>query len=319
MSDKPILAVSSCLLGQRVRYNGDAAEFRPLTRKWANFLKLVPVCPEVGIGMGTPRPTIRLVKLDEKITIKDPKNDIDYTEDMTKFAELKSDYLAEMGISGFVFKKDSPSCGLERVKVYRENNPQATRDGRGLFSMIFTSLYPQIPVIEEGRLTDPKQAEHFLARVHFYHEWQKIGESGWTEEKLQNFHDENSLFLLSRSPESSKELESYIASMLDNGEHVNTVALGYMTRAQEYLSVLTRDERIANGMEQVMERFSQRLTSEEKQELGEVITHFREGIIPRYAPMVLLNHYLSRFEIQDRNLTRFTKPVPIELGLMARI
>ena len=319
MSDKPILAVSSCLLGQRVRYNGDAAEFRPLTRKWANFLKLVPVCPEVGIGMGTPRPTIRLVKQDEKITIKDPKNDIDYTEDMTKFAELKSDYLAEMGISGFVFKKDSPSCGLERVKVYRENNPQATRDGRGLFSMIFTSLYPQIPVIEEGRLTDPKQAEHFLARVHFYYEWQKIGETGWTEEKLQNFHDENSLFLLSRSPDSSKELESYIASMLDNGEHVNTVALGYMTRAQEYLSVLTRDERIANGMEQVMERFSQRLTLEEKQELGEVITHFREGIIPRYAPMVLLNHYLSRFEIQDRNLTRFTKPVPIELGLMARI
>jgi len=319
MSDKPILAVSSCLLGQRVRYNGDAAEFRPLTRKWANFLKLVPVCPEVGIGMGTPRPTIRLVKQDEKITIKDPKNDIDYTEEMTKFAELKSDYLAEMGISGFVFKKDSPSCGLERVKVYRENNPQATRDGRGLFSMIFTSLYPQIPVIEEGRLTDPKQAEHFLARVHFYYEWQKIGIGGWTEEKLQNFHDDNSLFLLSRSPESSKELESYIASMLENGEHVNTVALGYMTRAQEYLSVLTRDERIANGMEQVMDRFSKRLTSEEKQELGEVITHFREGIIPRYAPMVLLNHYLSRFEIQDRNLTRFTKPVPIELGLMARI
>lgn len=319
MSDKPILAVSSCLLGQRVRYNGDAAEFRPLTRKWAKFLKLVPVCPEVGIGMGTPRPTIRLVKMDERITIKDPKNDIDYTEEMTKFAEIKSDYLAEIGISGFVFKKDSPSCGLERVKVYRESNPQATRDGRGLFSMIFTSLYPQIPVIEEGRLTDPKQAEHFLARVHFYHEWQKEGESGWNKEKLQNFHNENSLFLLSRAPESNEQLESFISTNFENGEHADTIALGYMTKAQEYLSVLTKDDRIANGMQQVVKRFSEHLKLEEKQELEEVIAHFRNGIIPRYAPMVLLNHYMARFEIRDRNLTRFTKPVPIELGLMARI
>ena len=99
MTDKPILAVSSCLLGQRVRYNGDAAEFRPLTRKWGKFLKLVPVCPEVGIGMGTPRPTIRLVKTSDGITIKDPKNDIDYTSEMSEFAQIKSDYLASIGIS----------------------------------------------------------------------------------------------------------------------------------------------------------------------------------------------------------------------------
>lgn len=319
MTDKPILAVSSCLLGQRVRYNGDAAEFRPLTRKWGKFLKLVPVCPEVGIGMGTPRPTIRLVKTSDGITIKDPKNDIDYTSEMSEFAQIKSDYLASIGISGFVFKKDSPSCGLERVKVYRENNPQATRDGRGLFSMIFTSLYPHIPVIEEGRLTDPKQAEHFLARVHFFHQWQEIGKEGWSAEKLMDFHNENKLFLVSREPSSETELGNFIATQFDQGEHPDTVALSYMTKAQEYLSVLTKDERIAHGMERVMGKFSDRLNSDEKQELVEVINHFREGSIPRYAPMVLLNHYMNRFNLNDRSLTRFTKPVPIELGLMSRI
>ena len=93
---------------------------------------------------------------------------------MLEYAEVQSDFLVASGISGFVFKKDSPSCGLERVKVYRGDNPQAVRDGAGLFAKVFTTLYPHIPVIEEGRLTDPLQAEHFLARVHFFNEWQPL-------------------------------------------------------------------------------------------------------------------------------------------------
>ena len=175
MANKPKLAVSACLLGQKVRYNGDAAEFRTLSRKWSEHLELIPLCPEVGIGMGVPRPTIRLVREDGKIKLINPKNGEDFTTKMLEYSEIQSDLLASSGVCGFVFKKDSPSCGVERVKVYRGDNPQAVRDGRGMFATVFTTLNPHIPVIEEGRMSDSRQAEHFLARVHFFHEWYRAG------------------------------------------------------------------------------------------------------------------------------------------------
>ena len=225
MSEKPKLAVSSCLLGKKVRYNGDAAEFRVLNRVWSDHLDLIGVCPEVGIGMGVPRPTIRLVKEGDRISLINPKTGDDYTDQMLEFAEMQSDYLVSEGICGFVFKKDSPSCGVERVKVYRGDNPQAVRDGVGMFAKVFTTLYPHIPVIEEGRLTDPLQAEHFLARVHFFHEWQKIGNEGWTAQKIMKFHAEHKLFLLSRSPDSKRTLGRIIAESFDNDLHPENVAL----------------------------------------------------------------------------------------------
>ena len=231
MRSKPKLAVSSCLLGKKVRYNGDAAEFRPLNRIWSEHLELIGVCPEVGIGMGVPRPTVRLVKGEERISLIDPKNGHDYTDKMLEYAEIQSDFLVASGISGFVFKKDSPSCGLERVKVYRGDNPQAVRDGAGLFSKVFTTLSPHIPVIEEGRLTDALQAEHFLARVHFFDEWQTIGKEGWTAAKVMQFHAEHKLFLLSRAPDSKRMLGRIIAEGFDNDEHPENVALKYMTEA----------------------------------------------------------------------------------------
>ena len=319
MSNKPKIGVSACLVGQKVRYNGDAAEFRTLSRKWSDHLELVPVCPEVGIGMGVPRPTIRLVKNDGKLSLINPKNGDDFTDKMLEFSEIQSDLLASSGICGFVFKKDSPSCGLDRVKVYRGENPQAVREGRGLFAMVFTSLNPHIPVIEEGRLTDPKQAEHFLSRVHFFHEWQNIGNTGWDANKIMQFHNENKLFLLSRAPQMKRILGRMIATRFDEGVHPENVALEYMTEAQQALNVLTKKGRIAHTMERVLGRFSHQLTKSEKQEVVELIHGFRKGILPRSAPLVLLNHYLRRYNLNDKIMSRFIKSVPLEMGLMARV
>ena len=319
MSAKPKIAVSACLVGQKVRYNGDAAEFRTLSRKWSQHLELVPICPEIGIGMGVPRPTIRLVKREGKLTLVNPKNGDDFTDKMIDYSQIQSDLLSQSGIAGFVFKKDSPSCGLERVKVYRGDNPQAVRDGMGLFSMIFTSLNPHIPVIEEGRLTDPKQAEHFLSRVHFYHEWLIMGENGWDASKIMQFHNENKLYLLSRAPQMKRILGRLIAEKFDEGIHPDLVALEYMTQAQKALNVLTKKGRIAHTMERVLGRFSNRLTKAERQEMLELIHGFRKGILPRSAPLVLLNHYLRRYQMEDKIMNRFISSVPLEMGLMARV
>ena len=238
--DKPKLGVSACLLGHKVRYNGDGAEYRNLTRTWSHHLELVGVCPEVGIGMGTPRPTIRLVKRDNQVHLVNPKTGDDFTQQMIEYAQLQSDALINADICGFVFKKDSPSCGLERVRVYTEGQPQARRNGTGLFALVFTTLHPHIPVIEEGRLSDPLQAEHFLARVEFFSLWLNEGKMGWSADRLMRFHNTNKLFLLSRSPSAKRDLGRLLARAFDNGDHPENVALEYMTAAQKSLDVLTK-------------------------------------------------------------------------------
>ena len=319
MSGKPKLAVSSCLLGHKVRYNGDAAEFRSLTRVWGEHLELLGICPEVGIGMGTPRPTIRLVKNDDKITLVNPKNGDDFTEKMLEFAQVQSDYLISEGICGFVFKKDSPSCGLERVKVYKGNNPRADRDGVGMFAKVFTTLYPHIPVIEEGRLTDPLQAEHFLARVHFFSDWLNIGNEGWTASKIMQFHSENKLFLLSRAPDAKRTLGRIIANGFDNNEHADNIALEYMTVAQKHLTTLTKRGRIAHAMERVVGRLSSGLTKEDKKEVIEIIHGFRKGLLPRSAPLTLLNHHIKKLGAETPIHRKFISPIPLNMGLMARV
>jgi uncharacterized protein YbbK (DUF523 family)/uncharacterized protein YbgA (DUF1722 family) len=319
MANVPKVAVSACLLGQKVRYNGDAAEFRTLSRKWSDHLELIPLCPEVGIGMGVPRPTIRLVKEDDKIKLVNPKNGEDFTEKMLQYSEIQSDLLSSSGVCGFVFKKDSPTCGVERVKVYRGDNPQAVRDGRGMFAMVFTTLNPHVPVIEEGRLSDSRQAEHFLARVHFFHEWLMMGQEGWSAHKVMQFHNENKLFLLSRAPSSKRKLGKLIADLFNKGSNPEFVALEYMTEAQKSLNTLTHKGRIAHTMESVVGQFSSRLTKDQKKEMADLISDFRVGHIPRFAPIVLINHYLRTFGIEKKIISRFLSSTPIEMGLMARI
>ena len=256
MEYKPKLAVSACLLGEKVRSNGDAAEFRTLTRKWNGHFELVGVCPEVGIGMGTPRPMIQLANNGESIRLVNPKNGDDFTSPMLEYAQLQADVLVESGICGFVFKKDSPSCGLERVKVYSEGHEQATRDGSGMFSKVFTTLYPHIPVIEEGQLTDTRQAENYLARVHFFSLWYQEGLKGWTAKAIIEFHNVNKLFLLSRSPDAKRRLGRLIAGGFVNGDRPETVALAYMTEAQKSLNVLAKSGPIAHAMERVLGKMS---------------------------------------------------------------
>jgi uncharacterized protein YbbK (DUF523 family)/uncharacterized protein YbgA (DUF1722 family) len=318
MTSKPKVAVSSCLLGKKVRYNGDAAEFRMLNRVWSDHLELIGVCPEVAIGMGVPRPTIRLVKGEERISLINPKNGDDYTDKMLEYAEVQSDFLINSGISGFVFKKGSPSCGLERVKVYRGENAQAEKVGAGMFAKVFTTLYPHIPVIEEGRLSDPLQAEHFLARVYFFNEWLNVGVKGWSAAKLMQFHSENKLFLLSRAPDAKRILGRVIANAFENNEHPDIVALKYMAEAQKHLSTLTTPGRIAHAMERIVGRLPL-IPSQDRKELIEVISRYRKGLLSRSAALTLLGHHINRYGDGNIRHQNFLAPIPYKMGLMARV
>ena len=274
MNSKPKLAVPSCLLGKEVCCDGDATEFRNLNQDWSESFELVEVCPEVELGMGVSSSALRLNKDRERISLINPENGEDHTEAMAKYAEKKSDDLVASGISGFVFSKDSPVFGLEKVKVYRGDNPKAVQDGSGLFTMVFTTLYPHIPVIEEVKLIDPLHVEHFLARVQFFHEWQTIGNEGWTAEKIISFHDENKLFSLSRAPEFKEILDRIIAEGFNNNEHPEHVALNYMTEAQKRLSTIPNKGRITQSVQRALGRLPQ-ISKPKKTELLDVVQNIR--------------------------------------------
>ena len=319
MSGRPVIAVSACLVGQKVRFDGDAAELRLLTKEWSNHLDLLPICPEIEIGMEVPRPATVLVKDEEKLKLVNQQNSMDYTNKMLEYSQIQSDYLASAGICGFIFKNDSPSCGLEKVEVYNTDLSEVTRNGRGLFATVFTAFNPHIPTIEGEKLDDVEQAEHFLARVHFFHEWQIKGKNGWNANKIMQFHNENKLFLLSRAPQMKRVLGRLIATRLDEKAHPEIIALEYMTKAQKALHFTTKKGRIAHTMERVFGRFSHHLSNQERQELIELIHGFRQGLVPRSAPLLLLNKYLGRYNLIDKNINRFINPVPLEMDLMRQV
>lgn len=312
----PKVAVSACLLGQNVRYNGGHCNFA-LFDQLNNYIEKVSFCPEVGIGLGTPRPTIRLVNSPVGIRLIEPKSGEDYTQKMAEWGELQSDTLINQKISGIVFKKGSPSCGLERVKVYSEKaHPQ--KDGTGLFSMIFTTLYPHIPAIEEGRLNEPVQAENFFARVAMMDLWWKYQESGWTRFSLQNFHGEHKLLLQSRSPNAPRILGKMLAVNPEN-KSIDELALEYITAAQEYMGHIVEKRYVAAALRRAVGRLPKDLPKSQRANLHIWIDYYLKGLVPRIASMALIQQAYEMTGSESLPWKRLFEPFNMVSGVMAKV
>lgn len=317
--DKPLVAASACLLGTPVRSDGEACEFRPLSRQWSEHLRLLPFCPEVGIGLGTPRPHLRLSKVDGGIRLVQPRSGKDLTDAMVAWATRTSDDLAGLGVNGLVLKEGSPSCGVDRVEVHPSEEGRVLREGVGVFTMVFMALNPHIPVIEEGRLNDPNQAEHFLARVHFHHRWQIAGQEGWTAQRLMAFHDEHEIFLVARTADAKRKLGQSIATGFDDGLPAAEVALRYMNEAQDDLNALPRRGRFAHAMERALSRMDPSLSSARREEIIRSIHAYRKGQLPRMAPLLLLDHLAGTDGSIPPWLGHLSNPVPAATGVLAEL
>lgn len=165
------VGISSCLVGNAVRYDGGHKRDDLLASLLAPHVTFVPICPEVEVGMGTPRPPIRLVRRGGELRLVEPVLGTDHTAAMRGWAAARLDALEAEEISGFVLKSASPSCGLAEVEVW-EGRPGAPplRSGRGLFAEALLRRFPQLPVEEEGRLHAPALVQRFLARARAYRE-----------------------------------------------------------------------------------------------------------------------------------------------------
>lgn len=311
--DPPIrLGVSSCLLGQEVRWDGGHKRHRFLTDVLGHFVEWVPVCPEVEVGMGTPRETLRLLGGQDDVRLVAQKSGRDHTRAMSDWARRRIRELAELDLCGYVLKKDSPSCGMERVRIYGEKG-MPRRDGRGLFAGALMEAFPRLPVEEEGRLNDPVLRENFIERIFAYRRLRTLFAERWTRGDLVAFHAAHKLQLMAHSPKAYGELGRLVgeAKQFPRKDLRSRYEDGFMSALEHKAT----PRRHVNTMHHMIGHFRKRLDSSSKQELLALIEDYRNGLVPLIVPLTLIRHYVRGFEVEYLRGQHYLEPHPKELML----
>lgn len=307
------VGISSCLLGEQVRFDGGHKKDSFITNELTRYFQFVPYCPETGIGMSVPRPTIRLEEREEKVRLIEPKSGRDFTDEMVEYAKRTIKKLKEMKISGYILKKDSPSCGMERVRKYHENGIP-TRDGIGIYARELMKLMPLLPVEEEGRLKDAKLRENFILRVFAFHDIQHFLSQHPTPGKLVEFHTRYKLIFMAHSPEVYRKLGRLVARA-GAAEPFHLLLNGYLELFMKGLAVRATPKKHSNVMYHLLGFFRDQLTQSEKSELIQLIEHYRDGLVPLIVPLTLIKHHLSRFEHNWLKVQKYFQPYPFDLKL----
>jgi uncharacterized protein YbgA (DUF1722 family)/uncharacterized protein YbbK (DUF523 family) len=306
------VGISACLLGQEVRYDGGHKRDRYITDTLGKFFEWVPVCPEVDMGLGTPRETLRLVGDPEAPRLVFAKRGEDQTAPMQAWAGSRLEALARENLSGYVLKSDSPSCGMERVRVYRPSGIPS-KDGVGIFARALMDRFPLLPVEEEGRLHDLPLRENFVGRVFCHRRWRELVAGGLARGKLVAFHTAHKLLLLAHSPKHYAELGRLVA----NAKTLSPRALEarYGELFMEGLRVKATAKKHTNVMHHIMGYFKRELDARDKAELLSVIDDYHGGLVPLVVPLTLLKHHLARITLPYLQDQIYLNPHPKELML----
>lgn len=307
------LGASACLLGENVRATGGHARDRFLVLNLGKWVEWVSVCPEVEMGMPTPRPTIRLVgdAVAQRLVTSDLS--VDHTDGMQAWGEEKLATLDSARLDGYIFKKNSPSCGLFRVRVYREGG-MPVRDGRGYFARMLTEHFPLLPVEEDGRLNDPRLRENFIERIFAHQRWRTFLEAGATPAGLVGFHTGQKLTVLAHSPKDYRELGRVVADA-GRGDLEETLD-AYGKLYMQALGVIATRGRHRNVIEHLLGFLKNDLDARDKEELHAVTQDYQAELVPLVVPLTLLKHHLGRNDVPDWvNAQTYLEPYPRELML----
>jgi len=317
-NEKPIrIGVSSCLLGEQVRFDGGHKRSDFLVETLGRFVEFVPVCPEMEIGLGVPRETLRLVRNGDdhenrSVRLVANKTGLDHTDKVNSFAARRTAALGREDPSGYVLKRDSPSCGMERVRVYGPSGT-ATRDGVGLFAAALMRRFPSLPIEEEGRLSDHRLRENFVERVFAYRRLRSFFSTRWTLGGLVQFHTVHKLVLMAHSPKAYSEVGRFVG----NAKHLarDKVHEDYERAFMDALRKLATTARHTNVLHHMLGYLRERLDAEARAELVSPIDDYRRGLVPLIVPITLFRHYVREFDIGYLRSQVYLEPHPKELML----
>ena len=306
------VGISSCVLGERVRFDSGHKISNFVTKELNGYFSFVPVCPEVGVGMTVPRPTIRLVSNEERIALVETKNpENDHTDKMLTYSENKVNELQGEQLCGYIVCAKSPTCGMERVKVYSKNS--AAKEGIGLYTKTLMEKMPWLPVEEDGRLNDPVLKENFITRVYCLNDFYESMGGEPTRGKIIEFHSRYKLTLMAHHPESYRSLRRLVADVANYEieDFYNEYRLGLMKALQNRASRKNN----TNVLMHLQGYFKRSLNSDEKAELATVISDYRTGLLPLLAPLTLIKHYLNAYPDEYLQKQKYLEPYPQEMRL----
>jgi uncharacterized protein YbgA (DUF1722 family)/uncharacterized protein YbbK (DUF523 family) len=312
MEEQIKLGVSACLLGQNVRYNGGHSRDPFITDTLSQYVEFFPVCPEVECGFSTPREALRLVGDPEAPRLITTNTKQDHTERMRTWCSKRVRELEELNLYGFIFKKGSPSSGMERVKVYDDKGMPSNR-GIGMFARAFMDHFPLLPVEEDGRLHDPQLRENFIEAIFVLKRWRKSLSPKPTRRGFVEFHANHKLLLMAHSPTHMRLMGKLVAGMKEYT--ADDFQVRYQKLLIETLRLKATRRKHTDVLMHCMGFLKRILSADEKKELLEIIEQYRQGHLPLIAPMTLLNHYVRKYDPPYLREQLYLKPHPVELQL----
>ena len=311
--EEPIyIGISACLLGWKVRFDGGHKHDRYLTGTLGRYFQWVAVCPEVELGLLVPRPSMRLESLDDEIRLIVPKFDKDLTDQMVSYAKSRVADLTDDKLSGYLLKKNSPSCGMERVKVYQGKGP-AKREGRGVYAQELLARFPNLPIEEEGRLHNPDLRENWVTRVFAYHRLRSLWKNHWTIGDLVRFHTAHKFLMLAHAPKIYSELGSLVAAAKTYSR--DELRRVYETQLMSGLSKVADRATNTNVLQHILGFFKKDLDAAARQELLDHIVDYQRGFVPLVVPLTLIAHYVRLLNVEYLRNQVFLNPHPKELAL----
>ncbi|MCS4285946.1 uncharacterized protein YbgA (DUF1722 family)/uncharacterized protein YbbK (DUF523 family) [Pseudomonas sp. BIGb0278] len=312
-SAKPRIGISACLLGENVRYNGGHKASELCLSAFEAHFDWVPLCPEVAIGLGIPRDPIRLVgdpQQPEVVATRNPG--ANYSAPLRAYGEQMADEIGD--VCGYIFMQKSPSCGLERVKVYQDNGHPALKGGRGAYADAFCARRPDLPVEEEGRLHDPVLRENFISRVYAYADWQQQLAAGLSRGALVSFHSRYKYLLMANNPKAYRELGRMLGSMRKDADP-QQIGAQYFSLLMQALRRPANRGTHCNVLLHLSGYLRDALDQGDRAELQQVIGQYQQGIVPLVVPMTLLKHHLRVHPDPYLSQQAYLQPHPESLGL----
>ena len=312
MEKKFRIGISSCLLGNEVRWNSGHKLDKYLTRTLGQFVEYVPVCPEVEAGFGVPRESFRLVGDPDTPRLITFKSKTDHTDRMLAWATKRVKELAKEDLCGFIFKSDSPSSGMIRVKVYNEKG-MPHKVGIGIFARAYMAQFPLLPVEDDGRLNDPSIRENFILQIFTMKRWRDNLARKQSMGSLVDFHTRNKLLILSHSQKHYRLMGKLVAA--GKKMPIKELYHQYQILLMEALKLKTTIRKNTNVLQHLMGYFKKELSGDEKQELLEIFEQYRSEYVPLIVPITLINHYVRKYDQPYLKQQTYLNPHPLELKL----
>lgn len=306
------IGISSCLLGIPVRYDGGHKLDHFLRDTLGQYVDYVPVCPEVDCGMSVPREAMRLEGKPDAPRLMTRSTGEDKTDMMMNWAKKRVAQLEAEDLCGFIFKSDSPSSGMERVKVHDDKGMPA-KTGIGIFARVFMEKFPLLPVEEEGRLHDAAIRENFIERIFTLRRWREIRSLKFERGALVDFHTRHKYLLLSHSTKLYQVMGKLVAGQKTMA--VQELRLQYETWLMEALKLKTTPKKNTNVLQHMMGYFREQLSADEKKELLEIIDHYQKDLLPLIVPVTLIGHYVRKYDQPYLKQQVYLNPHPLELQL----